>query len=340
MIVPESRRASTRNSRPRVVVLDDWNDVYGSSPHVERLQQRAEVAIYTDPAPSEDTTLQRLAGAAIAVANRERTRFGAALLEALPDLELIAQTGDGVQHIDVKAATACGVLISTTPGGSTTGMVELTIGMMIAAMRRFAEQDRALRAGNWPLWVGQSLEGKTLGIVGLGRIGKTVARAAQSFGMRVLASGISLTPERAQESGVEYRDLDDLFAESDVVSIHLKLSDRSRGLITAAHLSKMKPTAVLVNTARGPIVDEGALVGALKSRRIAGAALDVYDQEPLPPDHPLLSCETALLAAHCGWVTDTSYERFISGIVENIESYLDGQPQHVVNPEAAAALKV
>lgn len=323
----------------RVVVLDDWNDAYAAAEPIARLRQRAEVVIYTDRAPSRSATLERLAGADVVVANRERTRFDADLLNALPSLKLIAQTGDGIPHIDLATATANGVLVSVTPGGSTASMAELTIGMMIAVMRRFAEQDRALRAGQWPNWVGQELEGKTLGIVGLGKIGRRVARIAQALGMRVLASGLTLTEERARQEGVEYRSLDDLFAESDVVSIHLRLSERTRGLITAAHLARMKPTAVLINTARGPIVDEGALIGALRSHRIAGAGLDVYDQEPLPPDHPLLSCETALLTAHCGWVTDGTYRRFIAGVVENIEAFMEGKPRNVVNPEAAPTLQ-
>jgi phosphoglycerate dehydrogenase-like enzyme len=321
----------------RVVVLDDWNQAYGNAAPFSHLRQRAEVIIHTDAAPP-GAAAERLRGAEVVVGNRERTRFDAAFFQSVPDVKLLVQTGDGVQHIDLPAATAQGVLVSVTPGGSTASMVEFTIGMIIGAMRRFAEQDRALRAGHWPLWIGQELDGKTLGIVGLGRLGTRVARVAQSFGMRVLASGLSLTQDRARAAGVEYRDLDVLFSESDVVSIHLKLSDRTKGLITGSHLAKMKPTAVLVNTARGPLVDEGALVGALKSRRIAGAALDVYDQEPLPTDHPLLSCETALLTAHCGWVTDRTYERFISGVVENIHGYLDRRPLHVMNPEAAPEL--
>ena len=324
--------------RPRVVVLDDWNRAYAESPHIQRLQQRAEFVIHTDTAPTRAATLERLAGAEIVVVNRERTRFPADLLEALPDLKLIAQTGDGVLHIDLAAASRNGVLVSATPGGSRAAMLELTIGLMIAAMRRFAEQDRALRRGEWTNFIGQELDGKTLGLVGLGRIGGRVATVAQSLGMRVLATGLTLTAERARQAGVEYRDLDSLCAESDIVSIHVRLSEKTRGMITAAHLAKMKPTAILINTARGPIVDEGALIGALKSRRIGGAALDVYDQEPLPPNHPLLSCETALLTAHTGWVTDRTYQRFLPGIAENVEAYLDGHPLHVMNPEARPEL--
>jgi phosphoglycerate dehydrogenase-like enzyme len=324
--------------RPRVVVLDDWNEAFGGAAPIERLRERVELTIHTDQAPSRDETLRRLAGAEIVVANRERTRFDAATFEALPDLRLIAQTGDGCLHIDLPAASRAGVLVSATPSGSRASMVELTIGLMIAAMRRFGEQDRALRAGRWTNYIGQALEGKTLGVVGVGRLGSRVGKVAQALGMRVIAAGIFLTPERAEEHGFEYRSLDELCSEADVISVHVRLTELTRGLIGASHLARMKPTAVLVNTARGPIVDEGALAGALRSRRIAGAALDVYGQEPLPPNHPLLSCETALLTAHTGWVTDNNYQRFVAGIAENITAYLDGQPQHVINPEARPEL--
>ncbi|MCC7104157.1 MAG: hypothetical protein IT307_03365 [Chloroflexi bacterium] len=202
-----------------------------------------------------------------------------------------------------------------------------------------AEQDRALRAGTWPLLVGQELTGKTLGILGLGRIGKAVARVAQALGMRIVAAGLTLTPERAAEGGAEFRTIDQLMAEADVVSVHFKLSDRTRGIVSRERLASMKPTAVLVNTARGPIVDEEALVEALLRGRIAGAAIDVYGTEPLPASHPLLGCQTAFLTAHTGWVTDTSYNEFVDGVVDNIEAYLAGRPANVKNPEALATAR-
>ena len=332
------RPGGSGGGRPRVVVLDDWNDAYGGAEPLERLRDRVDLTIYTDQAGSREATQERLAGAEIVVANRERTRFDASLLGALPDLRLLAQTGDGYLHIDLEAASKAGILVSVAPNSSRSSMVEFTIGMMIAAMRRFAEQDRALREGRWTNLIGQELDGKTLGVVGVGRLGSRVGKIAQALGMRVIAAGVMLTPERAREHGFEYRTLEELCSEADVISIHVRLSDLTRGLITAAHFARMKPTVVLVNTARGPIVDEGALVGALRSRRIAGAALDVYDQEPLPPNHPLLQCETALLTAHTGWVTDNTYRTFLNVIAENIEAYLDGQPRYVVNPDARPEL--
>jgi phosphoglycerate dehydrogenase-like enzyme len=329
------------HAHPKVVVLDDWNNAFATSPHTNRLREQAEVTVYPDPAPSRAALLERLAGARAVICNRERTRFPADLLRALPDLKFISQTGGGAAHVDLPAATARGILVSVTSHGTGAGVVELTIGLMIATMRRFLEQDRALRAGRWPPLVGQELETKTLGIVGLGHLGTKVANVAQVLGMRVLAAGLTLTPKRAREAGAEFRDLESLFAESDVISIHLKLSEQTRGLIGAGLLAKMKPTAVLINTARGPIVDEGALVGALRSRRIAGAGIDVYDQEPLLENHPLLSCETALLTAHCGWVTDRTYDRYLSGAIENVEAFLrDGRPSPVLNPEVAPELNL
>jgi phosphoglycerate dehydrogenase-like enzyme len=328
------------DTRPRIVVLEDWNQQFDASPHVARLRQRADVVVHTDHAPDAATVIARLAGAKVAVCNRERTRLDAAFFEALPGLVLVAQTGHGTMHVDLAAATANRTLVAVTPGGAVAAVIELTIGLMIASMRRVAEQDRALRAGQWTNYVGAELHGKTLGIVGAGYLGSRVGHMAKLFGMRVLAAGITLTPERAATAGFEFRTLDDLLAEADVVSLHLKLAERTRGIIDASRLARMKPTAILINTSRGPLVDEGALVAALRSRRIAGAALDVYDQEPLPPNHPLLSCETALLTAHTGWVTDAQYERFLSGVVENIEAYLAGRPIHVVNPEARPDLPI
>jgi len=216
-------------------------------------------------------------------------------------------------------------------------MIELTIGMLISAMRQFAEQDRALRAGEWPGPKGRVLYGKTLGIVGLGRLGTGVARAAQFFGMRVIAAGLTLTPQRAAAAGVEFRSLEDLFSESDVVSVHLKLSDKTRGLIDRSLLGRMKPDAILVNTARGPIVNEDDLVTALQSRSIGGAALDVYDEEPLPASHPLRYTERTLLLAHCGWPTDDAYARMVPETAAVIEAFLNGSPINVEDPPVTAS---
>ena len=322
----------------RVVFPDDWNSTFEAAPEIARLRQRAEVITYR---VRPDDLAGAVRDADIAVALRERTKYDAALLQAMPRLKLIVSVGGRDNpSIDKPTAFARGVLVSYTSGASvpanagrpTASMVELTIGMMIALLREFAEQDRGMRAGAWPGPRGRVVYGKTLGVVGLGRLGTEVAKAAQFFGMRVLATGVTLTPERAAAAGVEYRSPEALFAESDVVSVHLKLADRSRGFVSRELLAKMKPDAVLVNTARGPIVDEAALVEALQAHRIGGAALDVYDDEPLPVDHPLRRTERTLLLAHCGWPTDDGYARMVPDTVQVIESFLDGKPINVENP--------
>jgi phosphoglycerate dehydrogenase-like enzyme len=322
----------------RVVFPDDWNGAFEAAPEVARLRGRAEVVIRR-VRPDDLSGLVR--DADVVVALRERTKYDATLLAGMPKLKLIVSVGGRDNpSIDKQTAVARGAVVCYTagalPGASSSNynasMVEMTIGMMISAMREFAEQDRAIRAGDWPGPNGRVLNGKTLGIVGLGRLGTQVARAAQFFGMRVVAAGLTLTPERATAAGVEYRTLADLFAESDVVSVNLKLTDRTRGLIDRSLLTLMKPTALLVNTARGPIVNEADLVDVLQRRLIGGAALDVYDQEPLPADHPLRHTERTLLLAHCGWPTDESYARMIPETVAVIEAFMDGSPINVENP--------
>ena len=322
----------------QVVFPDDWNGAFEAAPEIAQLRRRAEVVIHR---VRPDDLVSAVKDADIAVALRERTRYDAALLGAMPKLKLIASVG-GPQNpsIDKATAMARGVTISYTAGATPASrsvarpeasMVELTIGMMISLMREFVEQDRALRAGEWPGPRGRVLAGKTLGVVGLGRLGTEVAKAAQFFGMRVLAAGLTLTPERAAVAGVEYCSLEDLFSQSDVVSIHYKLSDRSRGMVDRSLLARMKPDAILVNTSRGPLIDEAALLEVLQNKRIGGAALDVYDQEPLPADHPLRRCEGTLLLAHCGWPTDASYAHMIPDTVAVIEAFLDGEPINVEN---------
>jgi phosphoglycerate dehydrogenase-like enzyme len=321
-----------------LVVLDDWNGHFAGSAQLDRLRPLANVTIHADRAPSRQALLERLAGAAIVITNRERTALDAELFAALPDLRLVAQTGDGTPNIDLAAATAHGVQVANTPGGSTSSVVELVVGMLIALARGFSAQERALRAGAWPTNDGLGLEGKAVGVVGFGRLGRAVTRAVLPFGVRVLAWSPSLTPELAGESGAEYRPFDGLLRESDVVTLHVRLNAGSRGLIGARELAQMRPSALLINTSRGPIVDEGALIGALRSRRIAGAALDVYDEEPLPAEHPLRRCETALLTAHCGGRTDTSYANFVRGCVDNVVSFLEqGRAVHLVNRDVTAA---
>lgn len=323
-----------------IVVPNDWNDAFALSPEMDSLRLRGKVSIHKLPGPDMERSL---ADAEIVVGVRERTRFEADRLGKMPKLKLIAQIGGReTPHIDARFATSRGVLIShTTSGadlraasGAPGGMVELTVGMMIAALREFSQQDRAIHAGGWPDHAGRTLVGKTLGIVGLGRIGVGVAKAAQFFGMNVVAAGRTLTPERAAAAGVGFAGLDTLFAEADIVSVHLKLNQATQGMITRSLLGRMKRDAIFVNTSRGPVVDEDALCDVLSQGLIGGAALDVYDEEPLPAVHRLRQCSNALLLGHCGWATQEAYVHMVPSIVAVITAFLDGAPINMVNPEA------
>lgn len=314
----------------RVAILDDIHDAYAGTAGVARLRERAEVEIFT--APFGDPSALR--GFDALIANRERTKFTRELFAQLPDLRIIAQTGNHAYHVDFAAAEEHGVIVAKATGGFSYGTAELTIGLMIALTRRIAETDRQIKQGIWRTPSTPVLHGKTLGIVGLGRIGRQVARVANALEMRVLAWGRSLTDEAAAAAGVERRELDDLLRESDVVSVHATLSAESRGLVDGRRLGLMKPTAYLVNTSRGPIVEEAALVAALRERRIAGAALDVFDQEPLPAEHPLTNLDNVVLTPHVGWPTDEAYERFSEAAADALLAYLDGRemPRFVAKP--------
>jgi len=318
----------------RIAILDDYQGTVLSLPYWSRLAGRATTDVFQDTVSSEDGLVRRLTPYEILVLIRERTRFPASLIVRLPALEHLALTGRNSGQVDTAAATARGVVITETEGSGVAAM-ELTIGLLLATVRRIPQEDRAMREGRWQTGIGVELSGKTLGILGLGRIGSRIAAFGKFLGMRVLAWGPTLTEERAAASGVTFVPLETLFQESDVVSLHLRLSEQTRGLVTARHLSLMKPTAFLINTARGPLVDEAALVAALRERRIAGAGLDVFDAEPLPANHPFLALENVVLTPHVGYVTEEAYHIFFRQVVENIESYLDGQlPPRALNPEA------
>jgi phosphoglycerate dehydrogenase-like enzyme len=320
----------------RIAVLDDYQGAVLSLPCWAGLTGRAAVDAFRDTPASEGALAGRLRPYEIIVPIRERTRFTASLLERLPGLELLALTGRNSGHVDVAAATSRGILVAETEGSGASA-VELTIGLILALVRRIPQEDHAMRQGLWQTSLGVELAGKTLGIVGLGRIGTRIAAFGRFLGMRVLAWGASLTDERAAAAGASCVSLEDLLRQSDIVSVHLRLSERTRGLISAHHLSLMKPTSYFVNTARGGLVDEAALIAALRERRIAGAALDVYQFEPLPPDDPLLSLDNVVLSPHMGYVTREAYQLFFSQAVENIQSYLDGRlPPRALNPEAMA----
>lgn len=307
----------------RVAILDDVHAVYGETAGVRRLREAVEeVRIFT--APFGDPASLR--GFDALVANRERTRFPRSLLEQLPDLRIIAQTGNHIYHVDLAAARERGIVVAKAAGGFSKGAAELVFGLMLCLLRQIPSSDAAVRRGEWPAPLGRVLHGKTLGIVGLGHVGGYVAGIARGFDMRVLAWGPSLTEERAAAAGAPRRQLDELLRESDVVSVHATLSEASRGLLGARELSLMKPSAILINTARGPIVNETALVQAVRSGRLAGAGLDVFDEEPLPRHHPLADLPNVILTPHMGWPTDAAYERFADAAADVLLAYQQGRP--------------
>ncbi len=305
----------------RVAILDDIHHAYERTAGVRRLRERAEVRIFT--APFGDPAALR--GFDALVANRERTRFTRELLDQLLDVRIIAQTGNHAYHIDLAAAEERGIVVAKASGGFSTGAAELAIGLAIALMRQMPTVDAAVKRGEWPTPLTHVLHGRMLGIVGLGHVGRHVAKIANAFEMRVLAWGPRLTDESAAAAGCERRELDDLLRASDVVSIHATLVPESRALLNARRLALMKPTAYLINTARGPIVDETSLVAALADGRIAGAGLDVFDREPLPAGHPLMTLPNVILTPHLGWPTDEAYERFADAVADVLLAYLDGR---------------
>jgi phosphoglycerate dehydrogenase-like enzyme len=265
---------------------------------------------------------------------RERTPFRRDLLERLPNLRLLVTTGMRNAAIDLAAATDLGILVCGTAGGPDSPPAELTWGLILALLRHIPREDAATRAGHWGVTLGMCLEGKVLGILGLGRLGTKVARVGVAFDMSVIAWSQNLTAERAAQGGATLVTKDELFTRSDILSVHVQLSARTRGLVGARELRLMQPTAYLINTARGPIVDETALVQALQTRSIAGAGLDVFDQEPLPPGHPLTLLDNTLLVPHIGYVTREQYQVRYRDTVEDVAAYLRGEPLRVLNPEA------
>jgi phosphoglycerate dehydrogenase-like enzyme len=305
----------------RIAILDDFQDAWAHTDGVRRMRKQVEVTIFTEPF-GEPAELQ---GFDVLIANRERTRFDHALLEALHGVRLIIQTGRHNPHIDFEAAAGCGIEIVTASGGHSIGAAELSIALALAVTRRIPMLDAAVRRGEWRPPSTPVMHGKTFGVIGLGRVGRHTAGLAASFGMRVIAWSRSLDADSAAAAAVEYRELDNVLREADVVSVHLSLNDRTRGLVDARHLALMKKTAVLVNTARGAIVDEVALVAALNEGRIAGAGLDVFGTEPLPKDHPLTQCPNVVLTPHIGFPTDHGYEQFATAACDALFEYLGRQ---------------
>ncbi len=313
-----------------VAVLDDYQAVAPSVADWNSLGDGVRVQAFHDHLTEERTLVDRLRPFEVIVAMRERTPFPRSLLEALPHLRLLVTTGMRNASIDVEAATDLGITVCGTAGlGYPTA--ELTWGLILAWARRIPREDRATREGRWQTIVGLGLRWKVLGVIGLGRLGSQVATIGRAFGMSVIAWSQNLTVERAAACGAALVAKDDLLTQADVVTIHLQLSDRTRGLLGARELGLMKATALLVNTSRGPIVDEDALVAALRQRTIAGAALDVFDEEPLPPDHPLRHLDGTVITPHLGYVTAEGYEVFYRDAVEDIRAFQGVHPIRVLN---------
>jgi len=314
----------------RIAVLDDYQGVALTSADWSVLPPGCTVDVAREHLVGEDL-VAFLTDARVVVAMRERTAVDAALLDRLPALELVVTTGMRNAAIDVSAAAERGVTVCGT-GGLAGPATELTWALILAGLRRIPEEAAAMRDGAWQTTMGQGLEGRTLGLLGLGHIGQRMARVAHAFDMRVTAWSPNLTAERAAAAGAEPVGKRELFATADVVSVHLKLGDRSRGLVGAEELRAMRPDAWLVNTSRGPIVDEAALLTAVREGWIAGAALDVYDEEPLPADHPFRDTPGILATGHVGYVTGDNYRTFYTDAVEDVAAYLAGAPVRRLDP--------
>ena len=315
----------------RVAILDDYQGVARQMADWASLPAGTELQVFADHLKDVGEVAARLADFDAVVAMRERTAFPRALLEKLPRLKLLVTTGMRNASIDVAVAVERGIVVCGT-AGLPYPTAELTRGLILALLRRIPTEDRATREGQWQVSCGLGLNGKTLGVIGLGNLGSRVAKVGRAFEMEVLAWSQNLTAARAAEVGATLVSKDELLARSDVVSIHLVLSDRTRGLLGARELSRMKRTAHLVNTSRGPIVDENALVAALRSGTIAGAGLDVYDDEPLSLDHPLRNLPNTVITPHLGYVTEEGYRIFYGHALEDVKAWLAGQPDRVIRP--------
>jgi phosphoglycerate dehydrogenase-like enzyme len=311
-----------QKDRPRIAVLDDYQNVALSIADWSAVEARANITVFNDHLADQRAVVARLRPFDVVCVMRERTPMTRAVIERLPKLRLIASTATRNASIDLKAAEERGVQVVHT-GYSSAPTIELTWALILASARNLVAENASLRAGEWQHFIGDDLSGRTLGLLGLGNIGSAVARIGAAFGMKMIAWSQNLIADRAAEAGAVLVSKDELFQKADIISIHLVLSDRTRGLVGAAELALMKPSARLVNTSRGPIVVEADLVSALQAGRIAGAAIDVFDQEPLPPEHPFRNLPNVLATPHIGYVSRGLYARFYSDTVENIRQWLD-----------------
>ena len=314
-----------------IAILDDYQNVALRMADWSRLQKDHRVVVFTTRLPDVDAAARALAEFDVIGIMRERTPFSRALFEKLPKLRMLVTTGKRNASIDMEAAKARNVMVCST-GGAGRATAELAFALILGLARHLREEFNAMRpGGGWQTTLGFDLEGKTLGILGLGNLGAKVGKIGTAFGMKIIAWSENLTDERARERGAERVSKDELFNRSDIVTIHSVLSPRSRGLVGAREFALMKPTALLINTSRGPIVDEAALLAALREKNIAGFGADTFDVEPLPADHPLRSEPRALLTPHLGYVTEETYRDFYSGMVQAIEAWVAGKPINVLS---------
>jgi D-3-phosphoglycerate dehydrogenase len=311
---------------PKIVVPDDYPPVLGPSQAWKNLPDRDAIGYYDSLPGTEDRLVERIAGAEVAINIRSSTRFTARVFERLPELRLVSLWGTGTDNVDLEAARARSITVTNTPGVAATSIAEHALALMLAVARRIPSLDAETRGGAWPRGQMTQLHAKTLGVIGLGAIGRKFARLGEAIGMTVVAW--TMHPDPAL--GFRLVELDDLLRASDVVSLHLRLSPQTRGFLGRRELGLMKPGAILINTARGPIVEEAALVEALRSGRLAGAGLDVFDIEPLPAGHPLTGLANVVLTPHSAGVTVEALEAGLQMALDNVRAFLDGRPTHVV----------
>src|ERR1700761_4738633 len=313
-------------TRLRCAILDDYFDIATEVADWPRIADRVEVPPFPEPFPSTEAAAEALKDFEIICAMRERTTFPRQLIEALPKLKLLITSGAKNAAFDMAAAKERGIVLCGTQRKQDP-TAPLTMGLILELTRGIGRENARMHAGeSWQKFCGVEIEGKTLGIIGLGKLGSKIASLGKAFGMNVIAWSPNLTPERCKEVGVGYAGKEELFATADIVTIHMVLSQRSRGLVGHADLARMKPTGYLVNTARGPIVDETALLEALQQRRIAGAAIDVFSVEPLPVDHPFRKLDNIVLTPHLGYVTEEGFRNHYSQMVEGIDAWFKGEP--------------
>jgi D-3-phosphoglycerate dehydrogenase len=313
----------------KIAILDDWDKVYENHSQLERLKEYGEVVLYHDQIQNEEELINRLSDVDIVIPIRERSIFSSRVIGALPKLNLIAQTGTGIAHIDKEAAKERNLPIAVTPGGSSDAVAELAFALMLSSFRRIPYGQGKMREGEWPPIIGGELSKKKLGIIGLGKVGTEVAQRAKAFKMEVNAWGPTLTQDRAAQQGVNYLSLQELLAESDVISLHVRLVPTTKHLLTKEQFKMMKKSSVLINTSRGKVVKEEDLIWALKNKEIGGAGLDVFETEPIDPSNPLLQMDNVIVSPHIGWTSKETFDKFLTLSVDNIIQFIQGNPINI-----------